>query len=45
MIAEGRDFLLTSPAMVVAPGVALLWRGVALNLLGDRLADRLRPGG
>ncbi len=45
MIAEGRDFLLTSPAMVVAPGVALLWLGVALNLLGDRLADRLRPGG
>jgi peptide/nickel transport system permease protein len=43
MIAEGRDFLLTFPAMVIFPGLALLWLGVALNLLGDRLADRLRP--
>ncbi|HYM71244.1 MAG TPA: ABC transporter permease, partial [bacterium] len=45
MIAEGRDFLLTSPTMVVVPGFALLWLGVTFNLLGDRLADRLRPGG
>ena len=45
MIAEGRDFLLTSPVMVVVPGLALLWTGITLNLLGDSLADRLRPGG
>ncbi len=45
MIAEGRDFLLTFPAMVVFPGVALLWVGVAFNLLGDGLTDRLRPRG
>lgn len=45
MIAEGRDFLLTSPAMVLVPGLALLWTGITLNLLGDSLADRLRPGG
>lgn len=45
MIAEGRDFLLTSPAMVIFPGLALLWVGVTFNLLGDRLTDRLRPGG
>ena len=45
MIAEGRDFLLTSPAMVLFPGLALLWIGVAFNLLGDVLTDRLRPGG
>jgi peptide/nickel transport system permease protein len=45
MIAEGRDFLLTSPAMVVFPGLALLWVGVTFNVLGDRLTDRLRPGG
>ncbi|HET7379573.1 MAG TPA: ABC transporter permease [Gaiellales bacterium] len=45
MIAEGRDFLLTSPAMVLVPGLALLWTGITLNLLGDTLADRLRPGG
>ena len=45
MIAEGRDFLLTSPAMVVFPGLALLWVGVTFNMLGDRLTDRLRPGG
>jgi peptide/nickel transport system permease protein len=43
MIAEGRDFLLTSPAMVVFPGCALLWVGIAFNLLGDALTDRLRP--
>jgi len=45
MISEGRDFLLTSPAMVLFPGLALLWVGVTFNLLGDRLTDRLRPGG
>ena len=45
MIAEGRDFLLTSPVMVIVPGFALLWTGITLNLLGDSLADRLRPGG
>lgn len=45
MIAEGRDFLLTSPAMVLVPGLALLWTGITFNLLGDSLADRLRPGG
>jgi peptide/nickel transport system permease protein len=45
MIAEGRDFLLTSPAMIVFPGLALLWVGVTFNVLGDALTDRLRPGG
>src|SRR5436853_384169 len=45
MIAEGRDFLLTSPAMVMFPGLALLWVGVTLNVLGDTLTDRFRPGG
>ncbi len=45
MIAEGRDFLLTAPAMVLFPGVALLWLGVAFNLVGDGLTDRFRPGG
>jgi peptide/nickel transport system permease protein len=45
MIAEGRDFLLTAPAMVLFPGLALLWLGVAFNLMGDGLTDRFRPGG
>ncbi len=45
MIAEGRDFLLTSPAMIIFPGLALLWVGVTFNLLGDALTDHLRPGG
>lgn len=44
MIAEGRNFLLSTPGMVLFPGIALLWTGIALNLLGDTLADRLRPG-
>jgi peptide/nickel transport system permease protein len=41
MIAEGRDFLLNSPIPVLASGVALLWTGMAFNLLGDSLTDRL----
>ncbi|HKV46372.1 MAG TPA: ABC transporter permease [bacterium] len=45
MIAEGRDFLLTVPSMVLFPGLALLWVGVTFNILGDVLTDRLRPGG
>src|SRR2546426_7617149 len=39
MIAEGRDFLLTSPAMVMFPGLALLWVGVTFNI--DRKSTRL----
>ena len=44
MIAEGRNFLVSAPGMVLFPGIALLLTGIALNLLGDTLADRLRPG-
>jgi ABC-type dipeptide/oligopeptide/nickel transport system permease subunit len=40
MIAEGRDFLLNSPIPVLASGLALLWTGVAVSLLGDSLTDR-----
>jgi len=43
MITEGRDFLLTFPSMVIFPGIALLWVGIAFNLIGDGLTDRLRP--
>lgn len=45
MIAEGRDFLLNSPIPVLASGLALLWTGVAFNLLGDSLTDRLYARG
>jgi peptide/nickel transport system permease protein len=45
MITEGRDFLLTFPTMVIFPGAALLWVGIAFNLVGDGLTDRLRPRG
>jgi len=41
MIRDGTDFLLVAPHMVLAPCVALLVVVLSVNLLGDRLRDRL----
>lgn len=41
MIRDGKDFLLVAPHIVMAPGVAMALTVLALNLLGDRLRDRL----
>ena len=41
MIRDGAGYMLTAPHLVLAPGVAMLLVVLALNLLGDRLRDRL----
>lgn len=42
MIAEGRNFILTAPWVVVFPGLAIITVGFFASLLGDSLADRIR---
>ena len=41
MIRDGTRYMLVAPHMVLAPGLALLLVVLAVNLLGDRLRDRL----
>lgn len=41
MIRDGSRYMLVAPHMVMAPGFALLAVVMAVNLLGDRLRDRL----
>ncbi|MEZ5540587.1 MAG: ABC transporter permease [Pseudomonadota bacterium] len=41
MIRDGTRYLLVAPHLVLAPGLALLAVVLAVNLLGDRLRDRL----
>lgn len=41
MIRDGTRYLLVAPHLVLAPGVAMLLVILAINLLGDRLRDRL----
>jgi peptide/nickel transport system permease protein len=43
MIAEGQDFLTTKWQLSTIPGVAVVIVGLGLSLLGDGLADLLRP--
>ena len=44
MITDGQSFLQNQQAMAIFPGLAVLFTGVGLSLLGDGLADVLRPG-
>jgi peptide/nickel transport system permease protein len=44
MIADGQDFLTTQWQLTTIPGVAVIISGLALSLIGDGLADVLRPG-
>jgi peptide/nickel transport system permease protein len=41
MIRDGTRYLLVAPHLVLAPGCALMLVVLAVNLLGDRLRDRL----
>lgn len=41
MIRDGSRYMLVAPHMVMVPGLALLAVVMAVNLLGDRLRDRL----
>jgi peptide/nickel transport system permease protein len=47
MIRDGVRYMLVAPHLVLAPGVALFLVVLSVNLLGDRLRDRLdvRSGG
>jgi peptide/nickel transport system permease protein len=42
MIAEGRNFVLTAPWVVVFPGLAIIAVGFFSSLLGDAVADQVR---
>ena len=43
MIAEGRDFIVTSWWLSVIPGLAIMLTVLSMNLLGDWLRDYLDP--
>jgi peptide/nickel transport system permease protein len=44
MITEGRAYITTAWWMSVFPGLAMVVTGIGLSLVGDGLADTLRPG-
>ena len=43
IIANGRDFIVAAPWITVAPGLAIVFSVLGLNLLGDGLRDVLDP--
>lgn len=43
MIADGRKFILAYPNLTTIPGLAVVLIGIAFSVLGDGLADYLRP--
>jgi peptide/nickel transport system permease protein len=45
MVAEARDFFLRDWKLMTYPGLAVLITGAALGLIGDGLAQALRPRG
>ncbi len=44
MLAEGRNYMMTYPWLMIFPGLAILITVVAFNLLGDSVRDALDPG-
>jgi peptide/nickel transport system permease protein len=44
MITSGRDYMTTAWWISALPGLAIIITGTALSLVGDGLADILRPG-
>lgn len=42
MISNGQNYLFTNWYVAIMPGLALLWLGISLSLIGDGLSDRLR---
>jgi peptide/nickel transport system permease protein len=45
MIADGQNYMVTAWWVPAIPGLAIVVVGVALSLIGDGIADRLRPHG
>jgi peptide/nickel transport system permease protein len=43
LVAGGRQFVATTPLLVVAPGLAITAVIVGLNFVGDALRDALDP--
>lgn len=43
MISDGQAFITTSWQLATIPGIAVVITGIGLSLLGDGLADMLRP--
>jgi len=41
MIRDGTRYMLVAPHMVLAPGLAIFLVVLSINLLGDRLRDRM----
>ena len=44
MISDGQNYILTAWWLTVFPGLAIVFVGIAFSLIGDGLADILRPG-
>jgi peptide/nickel transport system permease protein len=44
MINDGQNFLSTHWQLTTFPGLAVVLVGLGLSLIGDGLADLLRPG-
>lgn len=45
MLANGQDFMLQAPWVVIAPGIAIMVAVLGFNLIGDGLRDTLDPAG
>jgi peptide/nickel transport system permease protein len=43
MVADGKNFMTTAPWISTFPGLALTVAGITFSMLGDGLADLLRP--
>ncbi|MBL4827115.1 MAG: ABC transporter permease [Spongiibacteraceae bacterium] len=43
MIADGRSYINAAPWLAIVPGVAMLMTVMAVNVLGDYLAEKLNP--
>jgi peptide/nickel transport system permease protein len=44
MISDGQNYILTAWWLATFPGLAIVFVGIAFSLIGDGLADLLRPG-
>ena len=44
MISDGQNYILSSWWLATIPGLAVVFVGIAFSLIGDGLADLLRPG-
>jgi peptide/nickel transport system permease protein len=44
MIADGQNYILSAWWLATIPGLAVVFVGIAFSLIGDGLADLLRPG-